>query len=967
MPLILRKDKTTPLTYIEMDDNFEYLEDLTDTILSNSDVRGLISVTDSGGDGSLSYNSSTGAITYTGPSATETRAHFSASNASGDGSLSYSSSTGVFTYTGPSATETRAHFSAGNGIDITAGVVSVPVNSINDTMLDFGTGANQISTDDLPEGSTNQYYTVARADSRIALASIDDLSDVDARPASQGDVLTYSSVDDAYIPVAPPGATGGEANDGFNTGTGEGIFKQKVGVDLEFKSLIAGNGIGITNNANDLTIEYTGVASDFDLVNNKIINLADPTANQDGATKIYVDTQVGAVDFDFSGDSGTGTIIANSETLLIAGTSNEITTSASGNSLTIGLPSTFSKDIYASDGSTLIVDVSTSTVTGAFVGNVTGNADTATTAGTVTEAAQSNITSVGTLTSLTMGGDIAMGNNTISGLADPTANQDAATKTYVDTIAAAGLHYHNPVRVEQEGNLTVTYDNGTDGVGATLTNAGTQAALVVDGVTLNTNDRVLVYEQTDATQNGVYIVTDTGSVSTNWIMTRATDADSYGASDKDSLGEGDAFYVQEGAVGAGELYVMNTTGAITFGTTNITFSQISSAQIYSASTGLDLTGTTFSLSHLGIESLIDPDADRIAFWDDSASAVGWLTVGSGLSLSDTTLSSTAASYTAGEGLTLTSTEFSIDLTDTTKFTSTNTAGKAVVRDGTGNFSAGIITASLTGNAATATELESARTIGGVSFNGTANIDLPGVNTAGTQDTSGNAATATALETARTIGGVSFNGTANINLPGVNTAGTQDTSGNADTATLASTVDIVENNSTNEAVYLTFVDGPTGTQGLETDTGLSYNPSSNTLSTTVFSGTASQAQYADLAENYTTDAEYTPGTVLKLGGDAEVTQTTTADDTQVVGVVSSNPAYLMNRLLPGVPVAMTGRVPVKVKGPVTKGQRLVSSNEPGVAVAKEDLDLTSVLTVIGRALESNTSNEIKLVECIVGKL
>ena len=87
-----------------------------------------------------------------------------------------------------------------------------------------------------------------------------------------------------------------------------------------------------------------------------------------------------------------------------------------------------------------------------------------------------------------------------------------------------------------------------------------------------------------------------------------------------------------------------------------------------------------------------------------------------------------------------------------------------------------------GNAATATAIETARTIGGVSFNGTANIDLPGVNTAGNQNTSGNAATATALQTARTIGGVSFDGTANIDLPGVNTAGNQNTTGSADTVT-----------------------------------------------------------------------------------------------------------------------------------------------------------------------------------------
>src|SRR6056300_380917 len=90
---------------------------------------------------------------------------------------------------------------------------------------------------------------------------------------------------------------------------------------------------------------------------------------------------------------------------------------------------------------------------------------------------------------------------------------------------------------------------------------------------------------------------------------------------------------------------------------------------------------------------------------------------------------------------------------------------------------GDVTGAVTGNADTATALATARNIGGVSFDGTANINLPGVNTSGNQDTSGNAATATTLETARNIGGVSFNGSANINLPGVNTAGNQDTSGN----------------------------------------------------------------------------------------------------------------------------------------------------------------------------------------------
>ncbi len=116
---------------------------------------------------------------------------------------------------------------------------------------------------------------------------------------------------------------------------------------------------------------------------------------------------------------------------------------------------------------------------------------------------------------------------------------------------------------------------------------------------MNVADRVLIYSQTNAAQNGVYTVTDVGSGSTNWVLTRATDADSYGPSDPDSLGQGDAFYVTEGDTGAGETYLCNTIGTITFGTTNITFTQISSAQVYSAGTGLTLSGTEFSITNTG--------------------------------------------------------------------------------------------------------------------------------------------------------------------------------------------------------------------------------------------------------------------------------------------------------------------------------------------------------------------------------
>jgi len=189
---------------------------------------------------------------------------------------------------------------------------------------------------------------------------------------------------------------------------------------------------------------------------------------------------------------------------------------------------------------------------------------------------------------------------------DPTTNFQLATKQYVDTLSAAGIHYHDPVYVEvpaSTGNLNAVYDNGSSGVGATLTNAGTQEAFTADGVAVPLDARVLIYHQTDQTQNGVYTLTTVGDGSTNWVLTRATDADSYGPSDPNALGQGDAFFVTNGNTGAGETYVCNTEGTITFGSTAITFVQISSAQIYSAGTGLTLTGTQFSLTAPVVASL----------------------------------------------------------------------------------------------------------------------------------------------------------------------------------------------------------------------------------------------------------------------------------------------------------------------------------------------------------------------------
>lgn len=215
--------------------------------------------------------------------------------------------------------------------------------------------------------------------------------------------------------------------------------------------------------------------------------------------------------------------------------------------------------------------------------------------------------------------------------ANPTLALQAATKQYVDALIASGIHFHQPVRVENPANLNATYNNGTSGVGATLTNAGTQVALVMDGVTVATNDRVLVYEQTDQTQNGIYVVTNTGSVSTNWVLTRAADANTYIINNADGLSEGSTVFVQQGATGAGETYTCNTSGTITFGTTNITFAQISTAQIYSAGSGLTLTGTVFAHADTSSQASVD-NSGAVFIQDVSLDTFGHVT-----SLASTTI------------------------------------------------------------------------------------------------------------------------------------------------------------------------------------------------------------------------------------------------------------------------------------------------------------------------------------------
>ena len=144
-------------------------------------------------------------------------------------------------------------------------------------------------------------------------------------------------------------------------------------------------------------------------------------------------------------------------------------------------------------------------------------------------------------------------------------------------------------------------------------------------------------------------------------------------------------------------------------------------------------------------------------------------------------------------------------------------------------------------------------------------------------------------------------------------------------------------------------------------------SSTTYFNTVFAK-ATSAQYADLAEMYVADAKYAPGTVVEFGGTQEITITTGSHSTAVAGIISTNPSYLMNSTQTGehvLPVALTGRVPCRVQGPVRKGDVLVSSSTPGVA---QRIGANwQPGCILGKAMAVIDSAEIQTIEVAVGRL
>jgi len=234
----------------------------------------------------------------------------------------------------------------------------------------------------------------------------------------------------------------------------------------------------------------------------------------------------------------------------------------------------------------------------------------------------------------------------------------------------------------------------------------------------------------------------------------------------------------------------------------------------------------------------------------------------------------------------------------------------------------------------------------------------GTTTATAADKSGGVSVTAGTLVANIEGNVTGNVTGN-------TSGSSGScTGNAATASVGTTVTVSDNESTNENNVILFAAGAAGSGnvGVEADGNMTYNPSTGKITATGFigdlTGTATAAQYSDVAERFASDSAYTPGTVVALGGAEEITQVNEEGSDEVFGVISSldQAAFKMNGGAGNDDthpyIAMTGRVDVKVIGSVNKGDRLISASVPGYAKAATKAECTA-FNVIGRALTGKT--------------
>ena len=311
---------------------------------------------------------------------------------------------------------------------------------------------------------------------------------------------------------------------------------------------------------------------------------------------------------DLAGDTGTDTY-NTAETLTFAGTGG-LTQTVTDNTVTVtatGLTNSNLSGTAAIDNDNLLnptITLGSSTLTlGATTTDITG----------LTSLVVDDLTLNGQSITTTAGNkDITLtphGTGTIivpAGYEDRTGftTNSLANKAYVDQVAQ-GLDSKPSARAATTANISGTYDNGTSGVGATIT-AGSNGAIVLDGVSPVVNDRILVKDQTAAAQNGIYKVTTQGSGSAAFVLTRATPEDQ-----PSELSGGAFVFVEEGTANGDNGYVFTHTGAPTFGTTALDVTQFSGAGQINAGAAMSKTGNQLDVEVDDSSIEVNSDALRV--------------------------------------------------------------------------------------------------------------------------------------------------------------------------------------------------------------------------------------------------------------------------------------------------------------------------------------------------------------------